>query len=72
MEENALHFDTHSGIYSDVRPGYPNEVYETISKYKLKNDKIMKIKWNCYYKKRCVKGQTTHNEAVESIVFGWR
>ncbi|MDR0374223.1 MAG: class I SAM-dependent methyltransferase [Treponema sp.] len=45
MEENALHFDTHSGIYSDVRPGYPNEVYETISKYKLfnKNSNILEI-----------------------------
>jgi SAM-dependent methyltransferase len=45
MEENALHFDTHSEIYNDVRPGYPNEVYEIISKYKSfgKNTDILEI-----------------------------
>jgi 16S rRNA A1518/A1519 N6-dimethyltransferase RsmA/KsgA/DIM1 with predicted DNA glycosylase/AP lyase activity len=45
MDENALHFDTHSKIYNDVRPGYSNEIYETISKYKLfnKNTNILEI-----------------------------
>jgi SAM-dependent methyltransferase len=45
MDENALHFDTHSKIYNDVRPGYPNEIYETISKYKLfnKNTNILEV-----------------------------
>jgi SAM-dependent methyltransferase len=45
MEENALHFDAHSEIYNDVRPGYPKEVYDTISKYKSfnKNTDILEI-----------------------------
>jgi SAM-dependent methyltransferase len=34
MEEKALHFDSYSQIYDSVRPGYPQEIYETISNYK--------------------------------------
>ena len=33
MEEKALHFDINFQIYDNVRPGYPNEIYETISNY---------------------------------------
>jgi SAM-dependent methyltransferase len=45
MEGNALHFDTHSEIYNDVRPGYPGEIYEIISNHKLfdKNTNILEI-----------------------------
>jgi len=34
MEEKSLHFDNNFQIYDSVRPGYPQEVYEIISKYK--------------------------------------
>ena len=33
MEEKSLHFDNNSQIYDSVRPGYPQEIYETISNY---------------------------------------
>ena len=33
MEEKALHFDINFQIYDKVRPGYQNEIYETISNY---------------------------------------
>jgi SAM-dependent methyltransferase len=39
MGKNALHFDDNFEIYDNVRPGYPKEVYETISKHiKLNKD----------------------------------
>jgi len=34
MEEKANHFDINSQIYNNVRPGYPNEIYDIISTYK--------------------------------------
>ena len=33
MEKNALHFNNNFETYDNVRPGYPKEVYETISKH---------------------------------------
>lgn len=32
MEERALHFDKNYNAYKNSRPGYPNEIYEIISK----------------------------------------
>ena len=45
MVENALHFDENSEIYNNVRPGYPQEIYETISKHIIlnKNSRILEI-----------------------------
>jgi len=45
MEEKAYHFDINSQIYNNVRPGYPNEIYDIISTYKLfdNNSNILEI-----------------------------
>jgi SAM-dependent methyltransferase len=45
MEEKALHFDNNSQVYDNVRPGYPTELYEIISNYKIfdKNSNIIEI-----------------------------
>ena len=45
MVEKALHFDNNSKIYDEVRPGYPQEIYETISKHKNldENSRILEI-----------------------------
>jgi phospholipid N-methyltransferase len=45
MEGKALHFDNNSQIYDNVRPGYPEEIYTTISKYKIfdANSNILEI-----------------------------
>jgi SAM-dependent methyltransferase len=34
MEERALHFNNNSQIYNEVRPGYPDEIYEIVSSCK--------------------------------------
>jgi phospholipid N-methyltransferase len=34
MEDKTNHFDINSQIYNNVRPGYPNEIYDIISTYK--------------------------------------
>lgn len=62
MEKEALHFDNNFENYDNIRPGYPKEIYEIISKYKTfdKNSKILEIgagnglasreiysKWHC-------------------------
>jgi len=43
--KGELHFDNNFETYNDVRPGYPNEIYELISKYKSfdKKSKILEI-----------------------------
>jgi SAM-dependent methyltransferase len=38
MEAKALHFDNNSRIYDNARPGYPEEIYTTVSKYKTLNE----------------------------------
>ena len=45
MEDKGLHFNNNSKIYDDVRPGYPQEVYEIIRKYKKfnSNSKILEV-----------------------------
>jgi SAM-dependent methyltransferase len=45
MEEKYLHFNTKSGVYDEIRPGYPWEIYELISKYKVfdTNSNILEI-----------------------------
>ena len=45
MIEKALHFDDNSEIYDNVRPGYPQEIYKTISKHIMldKNSRILEI-----------------------------
>ena len=45
MVEKALHFDDNSEIYDNVRPGYPQEIYEKISKHIIldKNSRILEI-----------------------------
>jgi SAM-dependent methyltransferase len=45
MVNEALHFDNKSQTYDSIRPGYPNEIYETISNYKKldKNSNILEI-----------------------------
>jgi len=45
MEEKANHFDNNSQIYNNVRPGYPSEIYEIISTYKIfdNNSNILEI-----------------------------
>ena len=45
MEEKALHFDDNSNIYDDVRPGYPQEIYNEIATHKdiNHNSRILEI-----------------------------
>jgi SAM-dependent methyltransferase len=45
MEGKALHFDVNSEIYDGVRPGYPQEIYNLISKFKKfdSNSMILEI-----------------------------
>jgi SAM-dependent methyltransferase len=45
MEESALHFDKNSQIYNNARHGYPKEIYEIISNYKIfgANSAILEI-----------------------------
>jgi SAM-dependent methyltransferase len=45
MEERAIHFNKNYKIYDNIRPGYPNEIYEIISKYRSfdKNSDILEI-----------------------------
>jgi SAM-dependent methyltransferase len=44
-EEKTLYFNNNAKIYDDIRPGYPDEVYEIISKHKIfnKNSNILEI-----------------------------
>jgi SAM-dependent methyltransferase len=34
MKKDALHFDSNHLSYNNIRPGYPEEIYQTISEYK--------------------------------------
>jgi SAM-dependent methyltransferase len=45
IEEKAIHFDKNYKLYDNIRPGYPNEIYEIISKYIPldKNSNILEI-----------------------------
>jgi 16S rRNA A1518/A1519 N6-dimethyltransferase RsmA/KsgA/DIM1 with predicted DNA glycosylase/AP lyase activity len=38
MEGKALHFESYFQFYDNARPGYPEEIYTTISKYKTFNE----------------------------------
>jgi hypothetical protein len=45
VEETSFHFNNNSQVYNEIRPGYPNEIYEIISEYRAfdKNSNILEI-----------------------------
>lgn len=45
IEERALHFDNYYNEYNNIRPGYPNEIFEIISKLRYfdKDSNILEI-----------------------------